>query len=380
VSRTSLRFSRRLVAVSATAALCVVVPVATASATSARGVRPHAFAAPTAITALQGTLFVANRSTSTVSALNAASGAYVKTFSHKTLGLTAPIALASSSGSSAGKAWHTLLVATAGGQNRVFAVATKAGKGVTLAGKIARGIPGCPHGASVAVTTNAAHDYVLVCSSGAIEVVAGSTGAIRFAIAPSVAGVTDATAVAVAGSIAFLTSSSPGAAHATAAYAKEGVVEVSLATKTRLASITNATCASCGFDDPDGIAVAAGGLWVADEANDQATQLTISPLAFVGTQTANLYGTGAVLASKSAVYLASVDGPGNSMVTMFTTSPVSYQWMMCNSNDAYKFDNPSSLALAAGTHGAVYLWVANPADNLLDQMDAVSGALLRTVS
>ena len=47
--------------------------------------------------------------------------------------------------------------------------------------------------------------------------------------------------------------------------------------------------------------------------------------------------------------------------------------MMCNSNGPYQFDNPSGFTM----HGAM-LWVANAADNLIDQMNASTGALVAT--
>ena len=47
--------------------------------------------------------------------------------------------------------------------------------------------------------------------------------------------------------------------------------------------------------------------------------------------------------------------------------------MMCNSNASYQFGNPSGFTM----HGGM-LWVANASDNLIDQMNGSTGALVGT--
>jgi len=65
------------------------------------------------------------------------------------------------------------------------------------------------------------------------------------------------------------------------------------------------------------------------------------------------------------------------MVTQFRVVDHALEspWMMCNSNGAYQFDDPSGFAL----HGST-LWVSNASDDLVDAMTASSGALVATYS
>jgi len=373
-SRSSLASSRSSLVASGAAIALVLGLAGTASATA----RPAAdgLAAPTALATTASTLFVANHATSTLTLLNAASGAFEGIVSARVLGVHAPTAMAAS----AAKSWHTVLVASAGGANRAFAVTPK-GSGVRLRALSTRPFAGCAKGAAVALSTDAAGQFVALCSNGVVDVYDGRTAALVRTLPASTTHLAAATALSVVGGAIYVTVSAAGASPAPSAVAHEGVYEVSLATGAPLASITNATCASCGFLGPDGIAFSQGQLWVADATNSQATELATGPMSFLATQTSNLYNTGAVLAYGSTVFLASPDGPGSSMVTRFSGSPSSFQWMMCNTNGPYRFDNPSSLVIANGdVLNPRVLWVANPADNLLDEMDVTTGALVRTVS
>jgi hypothetical protein len=64
------------------------------------------------------------------------------------------------------------------------------------------------------------------------------------------------------------------------------------------------------------------------------------------------------------------------MVTQFTGSSatLSSPWMMCNSNGPYDFYTPSGFAIS-GTS----LWVTNEGNGLIDQMNAKTGALIKTI-
>lgn len=380
--RASLRLVSRatLPALVAAAALAPALSAVPAGATGAVG--PDGLSAPSALAVTANTLFVANRASGTVSLLNATTGALVGVASRTTVGVGAPIAIAATSGRSKGRAWHTVLVASAGGTNRLLNLVVRNRRTVAVAlGAVRPGV-GCGAKDRAFIGVDAANDYVVVCSNGATWTVAGHSGLSGHQLPSRAAGRT-VTSIDVVGATLYETVGAPGAATGGAAWNAEGVLQVSLATGKLVGSLTNASCAACGFDDPDGVAALGAQVWVSDAGNDQATQLSSGPLAFVATQTSNLYNTGAVFAGPAAVYFASVDGPSNSMVTMFTTAPVVYRWMMCNTNDAYLFDNPASLTLSRGSTGAT-LWVANPVGGtvghgLLDQMDARSGALVRTI-
>jgi hypothetical protein len=65
---------------------------------------------------------------------------------------------------------------------------------------------------------------------------------------------------------------------------------------------------------------------------------------------------------------------GSPMVTQITPSPATVEWMMCNTNGPYLFNNPQA-AVVDGTN----LWVVNEGGNSLTEMDTDTGALIRTV-
>ena len=96
----------------------------------------------------------------------------------------------------------------------------------------------------------------------------------------------------------------------------------------------------------------------------------------------NLPAPGPVAAGNGYVYAASP--PGSSpMVTQITTSPFTIQWMMCNTNGAYLFDDPHAMAVV----GSI-LWVVNQGGTAapgavtgsVTGMDAANGYLLGNFS
>ena len=63
------------------------------------------------------------------------------------------------------------------------------------------------------------------------------------------------------------------------------------------------------------------------------------------------------------------------MVTSYAAVGTAYQWMMCNSNGPYNFNNPQAM-LVVGTE----LWVANTSGNSLTQMNAITGDYLQRIA
>jgi hypothetical protein len=186
----------------------------------------------------------------------------------------------------------------------------------------------------------------------------------------NVTGLTDATALTAHGVDLFVTNAATAAAHS----APDGVVELSVATAKRIRTVTNANNPAYAFSDPDGITTDGTNVWVTNFNADTVDELSGTTLSFLQTSGTNLYNPAAVVATKSYVWITSVNGPVSSMVTQFTVAqPTSSPWMMCNTNDKYLFDNPSGLALS-GTS----LWVTNASDNLVDQMSATTGLLVKT--
>ncbi|MGO9198911.1 MAG: PQQ-binding-like beta-propeller repeat protein [Acidimicrobiales bacterium] len=138
---------------------------------------------------------------------------------------------------------------------------------------------------------------------------------------------------------------------------------------------------SYGLSEPDGIAFDGTNLWVSDSGMDQVTEMDASSGALVQIVTNSshngnygFWSPGVVLAHKSVVYV--VSPPGSSpMITQMAVSSGDSNWMMCNTNYAFNFDNPSALALDGSD-----LWVANEANDTLTEMNASSGVLIQDIT
>lgn len=129
------------------------------------------------------------------------------------------------------------------------------------------------------------------------------------------------------------------------------------------------------FDEPAGIVLQGNHLWVANEAASSVTELSATTGLLVQVVTnGNLPTPGPIIKGDGYVFTASP--PGSSpMVSQITPSTGAVNWMVCNTNGPYKFNNPQSLVLF-GTR----LWVINDGGNSLTQINAGSGALIRRVS
>jgi hypothetical protein len=210
------------------------------------------------------------------------------------------------------------------------------------------------------------------CTDGAITEWRSASGMFVASVAASVTKVTNVTGLAVLGSSIYLANAATAAVHS----APDGVTEVGIDTGKRLLAVTNATSASYGFSGPSGIASDGTHLWEINAKGDTVDELAAGTLHFLGSSGTNLTAPGTLLATHSYVWVSSSSVNGSSsMVTQFdvVSGAVQSPWMMCNSNGPYQFGNPTGFALD-GTS----LWVANSTDNLVDQMNASSGALVAT--
>jgi hypothetical protein len=63
------------------------------------------------------------------------------------------------------------------------------------------------------------------------------------------------------------------------------------------------------------------------------------------------------------------------MVSQISTTPAVVNWMMCNTNGPYLFNNPEAVVVVGSN-----LWVVNEGGNSLTEMDTVTGNLIRTVA
>jgi DNA-binding beta-propeller fold protein YncE len=138
--------------------------------------------------------------------------------------------------------------------------------------------------------------------------------------------------------------------------------------------IRTVTSPAYQLKSPSGIAFDGTRLWVADYATSTITVIVAATGALSQVVSTSSAGPESVAAGDSRVYVTSPDGY-YPMLTAYAASSAGYQWMMCNSNGPYSFNNPQA-PLVVGT----VLWVANASGNSLTEMDATSGAYLRTVA
>jgi hypothetical protein len=361
------RSSRPALASAGVAALLAASLAAAGPAAAARPSVTSHFATPSSIASIGPWIAVANRATSTLTVLAANGGAYVRTVGRPLLAVSSPTAIVAEPI----RGRRTAFVAGTGGS---VSELTFTAKGATVAVdriRVLRPV-GCAPSAKALLAIDARGHLVEACSNGVVVEWQASTGAAIRTIPAATTRLTDATGLAIIGAEAYLTnatSTAPGAAP-------DGVTELSLPTGARLRQVTNATSAAYGFAAPGGIATDGTHLWETNAAANTVDELAGGSLAFLGTTSTNLSDPGALVANPSFVWVSSQSWLGaSSMVTQFNVVNHSVQspWMMCNSNGPYQFDNPSGFAM----HGGM-LWVANASNDLIDQMDATTGALVGT--
>jgi hypothetical protein len=338
--------------------------VAAAPAGAARPSTIARFAAPSAIASVGPWIVAANRASSTLTVLAADGGAFIRGVSHTLLGVSAPSAI---------------VTVTAGGRRLVF-VGGDAGKvselvlatqGAWVAVQRVDVLrpAGCGALASALLASDGHGHVVEACSTGALSVWTAATGRLDRLIPSSMTGLTDAAGLAVLGAIAYATNDAAGTAP-------DGVTAISLASGRRLFAVTNATSATYAFSTPAGISSDGAHLWVANEKGNTVDELARGSLALLGSSSTNLTAPAAVLATPKFTWVSSASVNGSSsMVTQFSNvaNSIASPWMMCNSNGPYQFDDPSGFTM----HGGM-LWVANASDNLIDQMNGATGALVGT--
>ena len=135
---------------------------------------------------------------------------------------------------------------------------------------------------------------------------------------------------------------------------------------------------SYSFSTPIGVAFDGANVWVTNQGADSVTEISASTLHAVTVllDTTNLPSVGPITFGDGYVFTVSPPG-GSPMVSQIqiTPSPPTVEWMMCNTNGPYFFNNPQAALVTGGN-----LWIVNEGGNTLTQMDTDSGALIRTVT
>lgn len=303
----------------------------------------YAFSVPTAMAAYGGGLFVVNRGSSTVTELNAANGSWLRTISAAAGRFSTPTAIVGSG--------VDLFVANRAGSVSEINAGT---------GSLIRLITGATYGFS-SPTALAVHgtDVLVVNASGSVTEFVAATGAWVRTIAGARYGFNHPSAIAVAGGQAWVTNS-----------LGNSVTEFDA---TSGAWIRTLNSAAYQLQGPSGIAFDGTKLWVADYASSKVTVIVAATGALSRVFSAAAPGPAPVAVGDQRVYVASPAG-GSPMVTAYAAVSTAYQWMMCNSNAPYTFNNPQAM-LVVGTE----LWVANTSGNSLTEMNAITGDYLKRV-
>ncbi len=304
------------------------------------------FDAPTSAAVVGADLFVTNGANNSVTEVKASNGSYVATVSGKRYGFRAPAAVVA--------VGHDLFVANSGDNSVTeFKAADR---------KHVRTISGPSYGfADPIALASSGQDLFVLNGAGSITEVATGSGALIGSASGATFGFDDPTGLAIADGDVFVANS--GADTVTVIDAEDLMF---------VASLSGLTFA---FSTPIGLAFDGTNMWVTNQGDESVTEfspitrdelnvLVSSNLPMVGPIA---YGNG---------YVFAVSPPGSSpMVTQITPAPASVNWMMCNTNGPYLFNNPQALVVAGAN-----LWVVNQGGNSLTEMDTVTGALIRTVA
>ena len=327
----------------------VVLPAAVASSdpSSPAVTRPdpYQFNAPIAAAAVGFDLYVANSAGNTVTEVSSPSGAFLASVGGPTFGFSGPTA-----------------IATVGTQ---LVVANGTGNSLTEfnagSNTLVRQISGSQYKFSQPVALTVVNGDIYVLSSGgSVTEVNATTGQLVGVASGPTFGFSQPTSIAAAGGDIFVTNSSANS-----------VTELNAQT---LAFVATLSGTKYQFAQPTGIAAVGNGLWVTNQAASSVTEFNALTGHVVRVVVSGYLPTpGPITFGQGYVFTASP--PGSSpMVSQITPQTGAVNWMMCNTNGPYLFDNPQALV----TVGAK-LWVINEGGNSLTEMVAASGALVRTV-
>lgn len=311
------------------------------------------FDTPTSIAAVGTTLFVTNSASNSVSEIDATSGAHVGYLTGSPYNFNAPSAILLAHGA--------LWVANASGNS----VTELSNSGTYLGTTTGISDP-------VALAATPSTLYVLQ-ANGGVTSIHTATARVANTYTATISG-EGSTGIAVSGGKVFV------ANHA------GNTVTVLNASTLRLDTILSN--ASYKFNAPTGVTAQGKNIWVTEQGSSSITELSAGSLQVVQViDSEYLPDVGAVTYGDG--YVFTVSPPGTSpMVSQITPTLKSdpnadndVNWMMCNTNAAYYFDNPQALAVVGND-----LWVVNEGGtpgvvggNSLTEMSASSGALIQVV-
>ena len=351
------RISRQGLAVSLLGALVVVTALTTAGPAGAQG---HAarhrstgdtyhFSVPTSAAVVGNDLFVTNSGNNSVTEVSASTGAFVAQISARRYRFQHPSAI---------EAVGADLFVANGTGNSVTEFRASDLKRVRT---IRRSKYHFAH--PIALASFGQNVFVLNGSGSVTEFAAGSGALIGMAAGPAF-GFHTPTGLAVADGLVFVADS-----------ASNTVTVINAQTRGFVRTLTGPSYA---FSTPIGVAFDGTDFWVTNQGADSVTEISATTLQAVDVlvDTTNLPSVGPITFGDGYVFTLSPPG-GSPMVSQvqIAPSPPTVEWMMCNTNGPYLFNNPQA-AVVFGSN----LWIVNEGGNSLTQMDTDSGALIRTVS
>jgi hypothetical protein len=310
------------------------------------GVHTYDFDAPDSVALVGGDLFVTNGANNSVTEVSATDGSYVATISGKRYGFDTPAAIAA--------VGNDLFVANSAG-NSITEFKSSGHKHI-------RTIHGASYGFSDPIAlAPSAPDLFVLNGAGSVTEIATKTGKLVGTATGSTYGFDQPTGLAVANGEVFVANS-----------AADTVTVMSAQNDAFVASLSGTTFA---FSTPTGVAFDGTNMWVTNQGDQSVTEFSPTTLDELNVLVSgNLPMVGPIAYGNG--YVFTVSPPGWSpMVSQITPSPATVNWMMCNTNGPYLFNNPQALIVAGAN-----LWIVNEGGNSLTEMDTVSGDLIRTVA
>jgi len=311
-------------------------------------VRAHTydFDTPTAAALVGSDLFVTNAGNNSVTEINSSDGSYRSTISGTRFGFDAPSAIAA--------VGDDLFVANSA-DNSVTEFRASGHKHI-------RTIRGTGYGfADPVALASSGPDLFVLNGAGSLTEVATATGALVGIASGSEFGFDAPTGLAVADGQVFVANS-----------AGDTVTVLSASAMTFVASLSGPSFA---FSTPTGVAFDGTDVWVTNYGASSVTEVSPTTLAELNVLVStNLPMVGPIAFGAGYVFTVSPWG-SSPMVSQISVSPPSVNWMMCNTNGPYLFNNPQALVVAGSD-----LWVVNEGGNSLTEMDTGTGSLIRTVS
>jgi hypothetical protein len=355
----------RRMAAALAVAIAVVSPLALGSAAQAAKAPACSLglqlSAPDAAVATTREFFVANSTGNTVTEVSGATGSCMRVFSGSPYNFQNPTAIT--------RVQSTIYVANSDGTSSSLTEFNPTQSTATV-------LSGSSYGFDnpIALATSGTSVVVLNANDTVTEI-QGTTATI---LGGSTYNFANPTSIAMSGLDIFVLNQAGG-----------DITEIN--TGTTPASVRMLTAATYGFNFtvPSGTPVApsmtvrSGALWVTNPGSSQVNEIKISTLAQVMViNNSNLAMSGPILNGGTYLYTSSPPG-GSPMISQITASSGSVNWMMCNTNANYYFNDPQSLVVSGG-----HLWIVNeggvssagPSTNTngpsLTEMDPTTGSLL----